>query len=78
MQILVIDSSGNGIFNDNMDVVLMDWDLDGRIDGSHQAEGDRPLYSVLELSGGKYRVVEFDAPGRRMVLQRRKQGWFKL
>jgi len=78
MQILVIDNSGNGIFNDNMDVVLMDWDLDGRIDGSHQADDDRPLYSVLELPGGKYRVVEFDPPGRRMVLQRQKQGWFKL
>ena len=70
IQILVIDNSGNGIFNDADDVILLDWDLDGKIDGSHQADDDRPLYSPLELPGGRYRVAEFDTPGRRMALRR--------
>lgn len=70
IQILVIDNSGNAIFNDDDDVILLDWDLDGKIDGSHQADDDRPLYSLLELSGGLYQVAKFDAPGRRMVLRR--------
>jgi hypothetical protein len=74
IQVLVIDNSGNGIFNDDDDVVLLDWDLDGIINGSHQAGAgdDRPLYSVLQLPGGAYRVVEFDAAGRRMVLRRER------
>jgi len=70
IQLLVIDNSGNGIFNDDDDVILLDWDLDGKIDGSHQADDDRPLYSLLELPGASYRVAEFDAQGRRMVLRR--------
>ncbi len=74
MQVVVIDNSGNGIFNDEDDVILLDWDLDGKIDGSHRADDERPLYSVLELRGGKYRVEEFDASGRRMVLRRLKSG----
>ncbi len=72
IQILVIDNGGNGVFNDDNDVILLDWDLDGMIDGSHSADDDRPLYSLLELPGGSYRVVEFDAPGRRMVLMRQE------
>lgn len=78
IQILVIDNSGNGIFNDDDDVILLDWDLDGKIDGSHQADEDVPLYSLLKLPGASYRVVEFDVPGRRMVLRRQKSGWLKL
>ena len=70
IQILIIDNSGNGIFNDDDDVILLDWDLDGKLDGSHQADDDRPLYSSLELPGGLYRVVELDAVGRRVVLRR--------
>ena len=70
IQILVIDNTGNGIFNDADDVILLDWDLDGKLDGSHQAKEYRPLYSLLELPGGSYRVAEFDAPGRRMMLRR--------
>jgi|GEM_PF-7113172 len=70
IQVLVIDNSGNAIFNDDDDVILLDWDLDGKIDGSHQADDDRPLYSSLDLPGGLYQVAKFDAPGRRMVLRR--------
>lgn len=70
IQILVIDNSGNAIFNDDDDVILLDWDLDGKIDGSHQTDDDRPLYSSLELPGGLYQVLKFDEPGRRMVLRR--------
>ena len=70
IQILIIDNSGNGIFNDDDDVILLDWDLDGKLDGSHQADDDRPLYSSLELPGGLYRVVELDEVGRRVVLRR--------
>lgn len=70
IQILVIDNTGNGIFNDADDVILLDWDLDGKLDGSHQAKDHRPLYSPLELPGGRYRVAEFDTPGRRMALRR--------
>jgi len=70
IQVLVIDNSGNAIFNDDDDVILLDWDLDGKIDGSHQADDKRPLYSSLELPGGLYQVAKFDEPGRRMVLRR--------
>ena len=70
IQLLVLDNTGDGIFNDREDVILMDWDLDGKIDGSHQADEEVPLYSLLELPGVSYQVVEFDPPGRRMVLQR--------
>jgi len=70
IQLLVIDNSGNAIFNDDDDVILLDWDLDGEIDGSHKTDDDRPMYSLLKLPGGSYRVVEFDEPGRRMVIRR--------
>jgi len=70
IQVLVIDNSANGIFNDDDDVILLDWDLDGKIGGSHQADDDRPLYSVLELPGASYRVAKLDAQGRRLVLRR--------
>ena len=70
VQLLMIDNNGNGIFNDSEDVILMDWDFDGKIDGSHQSNEEVPLYSLLKFPGASYRVVEFDPPGRRMVLKR--------
>jgi thiol-disulfide isomerase/thioredoxin len=70
MQLLVIDNNGNGNFNDSEEVLLMDWDLDGKINGSHQADEKVPLYSVLKLPGASYKIAEFDPPGRRMVLQK--------
>lgn len=69
VQFLVIDNNVNGIFNDREDVILMDWDLDGKIDGSHQADEDVPLYSLLKLPGVTYQVVKFDPPGRSMILK---------
>jgi len=70
IQILVIDNTGNGVFNDDDDVILMDWDIDGKLDGTHQANEHRPLYSLLKLRDVSYRVVQLDAPGRHMVLRR--------
>ena len=70
IQLLVIDNNGNAIFNDDVDVIVLDWNMDGRLDGSHQANDHRPLYTPLELPGGVYRVLEFDAPGRRMILKK--------
>jgi hypothetical protein len=67
--ILVIDQTGNGIFDDSQDVLLLDWDLDGKINGSHQADEDVPLYSLLELPGATYQVAEIDPAGRRMILK---------
>lgn len=72
IQILVIDNSGNGVFNDDDDAILLDWDLDGKLDGSHQANEELALYSLLKLHGASYRVAEFDAPGRCMVLRRQR------
>ena len=67
--LLVIDQTGDGVFNDSEDVLLLDWDLDGKINGSHQADEDVTLYSLLELPGATYQVAEFDPAGRRMVLK---------
>jgi uncharacterized coiled-coil protein SlyX len=68
MGILILDTTGNGLFNDAEDVILMDWDFDGGIDGSYQGNGKRGLYSVLELPGVKYRVTEIDEAGRRLTI----------
>jgi hypothetical protein len=70
IQILILDSSGNGLFNDADDQILMDWDLDGVIDGSSDAGGERELYSDIELTGGKYRITEIDPSGRHLTLSR--------
>jgi hypothetical protein len=68
--ILVLDDTGNGLFNDEDDVIFMDLDLDGTINGSSQANEERPLYSILELPGEKYRVTEIDPAGRHLTLTR--------
>jgi hypothetical protein len=68
--ILVLDNSGKGLFNDSDEAILMDWDLDGVIDGSYQNKNDRGLYSALELPGATYRVTKIDAPGRSITLER--------
>jgi chaperonin cofactor prefoldin len=68
--ILVLDNSGKGLFNDSEEAILMDWNLDGTIDGSSQAQNDRELYSALELPGATYRVTEIDPAGRYLTLSR--------
>jgi hypothetical protein len=70
VQVLVIDNTGNALFNDDDDAILLDWDLDGALDGSHQADEDQPLYSALELPGGTYKVAAFDPAGRKMIIRR--------
>jgi len=70
IQVLVVDESGNGRFDDEEDIILLDWDLDGRLDGSHQADGEKLLRDRLELDEVAYRVSEMDAAGRRLVLRR--------
>jgi hypothetical protein len=70
IQILILDSSGNGLFNDADDEILMDWNLDGVIDGSSDAGGERELYSDIELPGGKYRITEIDPIGHHLTLSR--------
>jgi hypothetical protein len=68
--ILILDTTGNGLFNDSDDVILMDWNFDGGIDGSHQAGEKRGLYSVLELPGVKYHVEKLDEAGRHLTVAR--------
>lgn len=68
--ILILDTSGNGLFNDADDEILIDWDFDGTIDGSSRAKGARDLFSVLDLQTEKYRITEIDPAGHRLTLSR--------
>ncbi|MFC1738670.1 TlpA family protein disulfide reductase [Planctomycetota bacterium] len=71
IQVLVMDNTGNGIFNDESDRIVLDWDLDGMIE-CEDRNGMRPLYEPFGIGGEVYRVTECDPRGRRMVI--RKQG----
>ncbi len=68
IQILILDSSGNGLFNDADDEILMDWDLDGIIDSS--SDEARDLFTDIDLPGGKYRITKIDPAGHNLTLSR--------
>ena len=71
VQFLILDYNPNGIFNDRKDLILVDWDLDGKFDGQCDANpGTVALYSPLALPGATYHVAEIDPPGQRMVLRK--------
>jgi len=71
--ILIMDNNSNGIFNDTEDLILVDWNTDGKLNGSSSANEYCPLYSVLKFSGASYRVVQIDAPGRCLTLKRQPE-----
>jgi hypothetical protein len=68
-----MDNNGNGIFSDTEDLIILDWDMDGKLNGSNSAHEYCPLYSVLNFPGASYRVVQIDAPGRSMTLKRQPE-----
>ena len=64
-----MDGTGNGIFNDESDRIVLDWDLDGMIE-CEDKNGMRPLYEPFGIGGEIYRVTDCDPRGRRMVLRK--------
>jgi hypothetical protein len=71
--VLVMDNNGNGIFSDTEDLILLDWNMDGELNGSGAANEDCPLYSVLNFAGASYRVAQIDEPGRSLTLKRQPE-----
>ena len=65
--LLVIDGNCNGIFNDSSDIVLIDRDLDGKIDST--AEQRIGLLEELHLPGAIYKIKEIDPAGRNVILE---------
>ena len=65
--ILVIDSNCNGIFNDPDDVVLVDKDLDGRIESKNGEQIS--LFNEFNLPGAIYKVKEIDSAGKHITLE---------
>ena len=70
--LLIMEDTPNGVFNNSDDFILMDWDLDGKLDGSHQTKGYLPLFSDLNLPGATFTVTSLDPAGQELTLQKLK------
>lgn len=68
--VLIIDGHPNGIFDDSDDYILLDWDLDGQLDASHQTEGYLPLFSDLKLPDATFVVTDIDPAGTQLTIQK--------